>query len=332
MDREDFARRLRELRHRAGLSQEELASRLGVSAQAVSKWELASNLPETGVLVPLARLLRVSTDELLMSPVLREEWEARWRTAWKGRDHFALLAVAEDALRELPEDREWRFRQGNEEYQTAALTGDPAERERLLRLSEGHLASLLRDHPGDEEAGTALVCTLLALDRRGEAENLAARLPHREKLRLILQKGRAREKALREIVTRSVFELLNLLLDDGSPKALDMAEAVLASAGKDGQLSWYWMDLHRQRAARLCEKGDRAAALRELGALVDRVCGEGSCPTEEAPFLLPTLEAGSAEERRRWVLEALEGETFASLRETLEFRAVIARAGDDKRS
>ena len=328
MDRESFAGRLRELRHRAGLSQEELASRLGVSAQAVSKWELASNLPETGVLVPLARLLRVSTDELLMSPVLREEWEARWRTAWKGRDHFALLAVAEAALRELPEDREWRFRQGNEEYQTAALTEDPAERERLLRLSEGHLASLLRDHPGDEEAGTALVCTLLALDRRREAEALAERLPNREKLRLILQKGRAREKALREIVTRSVFELLNLLLDDGSPKALDMAEAVLASAGKDGQLSWYWMDLHRQRAAWLCEKGDRAAALRELGVLLDCAGEETSAVPEEEPFLVPMLGEDAPEERLRWVREALEGEAFASLRETPEFLALLARAGE----
>ncbi len=328
MDREAFARRLRELRRRAGFSQEELASRVGVSAQAVSKWELALNLPETEVLVPLARLLGVSTDELLLSPVRREEWEARWGSAWKKRDHFALLAVAEEALRELPEDREWRFRQGNEEYQTAALTSDPAARERLLRLSEGHLAALLRDEPGHEEAGTALVCTLLALGSRREAEALAERLPNREKLQLILQKGKAKEKARREIITRSVFELLNLLLDDGSPKALDMAEAILASAGEDGQLSFYWLDLHRQRAALLCEKGDRAAALRELAALVDCVPeGESARPTE-TPFLLPTLEAGSPEERRRWVLEALEAEAFASLRETPELLARLARAGE----
>lgn len=328
MDRKAFAQRLKELRRRAGLSQEELASRLGVSAQAVSKWELALNLPETGVLVPLARLLGVSTDELLLSPVRREEWEARWRTAWKDRDHFALLAVAEEALREQPEDREWRFRQGNEEYQTAALTSDPAERERLLRLSEGHLASLLRDHPGDEEAGTALVCTLLALGSRREAEALAERLPNREKLQLILRQGKARADALRQTITRSVFELLNLLLDDGSPKALNMAEAILTSAEEDRQLVWYRMDLHRQRAALLCEKGDRAAALRELAALMDCVPeGESARPTE-TPFLLPTLEAGSPEERRRWVLAALEGETFASLRETPELLARLARAGE----
>ncbi len=328
MDREAFARRLRELRRRAGFSQEELASRVGVSAQAVSKWEPALNLPETEVLVPLARLLGVSTDELLLSPVRREEWEARWGSAWKKRDHFALLAVAEEALRELPEDREWRFRQGNEEYQTAALTSDPAARERLLRRSEGHLAALLRDEPGHEEAGTALVCTLLALGSRREAEALAERLPNREKLQLILRQGKARADALRQTITRSVFELLNLLLDDGSPKALDMAEAILASAGEDGQLIYYWLELHRQRAALLCEKGDRAAALRELGTLMDRVCGEGSGPTEEEPFLLPTLEAGSAEERRRWGLETLEGEAFASLRETPEFLALLARAGE----
>ena len=49
----------------AGLSQEMLAERLGVSRQAVSKWELDDALPDTDKLVPLARALGVSVDELL---------------------------------------------------------------------------------------------------------------------------------------------------------------------------------------------------------------------------------------------------------------------------
>ncbi len=41
-------------RKRAGLSQEALAERLGVSRQAVSKWETGEALPETGKLAALA--------------------------------------------------------------------------------------------------------------------------------------------------------------------------------------------------------------------------------------------------------------------------------------
>lgn len=52
-------------RKKAGLSQEELAGRVGVSRQAVSKWELNTALPDTDKLVPLARALGVSVDELL---------------------------------------------------------------------------------------------------------------------------------------------------------------------------------------------------------------------------------------------------------------------------
>ena len=54
-----------ELRERAGLSQEELAQRLGVSRQAVSKWETGQSVPDVERLVALSRLYAVSVDGLL---------------------------------------------------------------------------------------------------------------------------------------------------------------------------------------------------------------------------------------------------------------------------
>lgn len=57
--------KLYELRRAAGLSQEELAERLGVSRQAVSKWENGAAQPELSKLVELSRLYGVSVDELL---------------------------------------------------------------------------------------------------------------------------------------------------------------------------------------------------------------------------------------------------------------------------
>lgn len=60
------ANRLAELRRAKGLSQEELAGSLGVSRQAVSKWERGESSPDTDNLIALARLYGVSLDALLL--------------------------------------------------------------------------------------------------------------------------------------------------------------------------------------------------------------------------------------------------------------------------
>lgn len=63
----ETANRLYELRKKNGLSQEELADKLGISRQAVSKWERAEASPDTDNLILLAKLYGVTLDELLNS-------------------------------------------------------------------------------------------------------------------------------------------------------------------------------------------------------------------------------------------------------------------------
>ena len=60
-----MAQRLVNRRKAAGLSQEALAAQLGVSRQAVSKWERSESSPDTDNLIALAALYGVSLDELL---------------------------------------------------------------------------------------------------------------------------------------------------------------------------------------------------------------------------------------------------------------------------
>ncbi len=64
----ETAARLTALRKENGLSQEELAEKLGVSRQAVSKWERAESSPDTDNLIALARLYGVTLDELISCP------------------------------------------------------------------------------------------------------------------------------------------------------------------------------------------------------------------------------------------------------------------------
>lgn len=61
----EIASRLVELRKKNNLSQEALAEKLGISRQAVSKWERAEASPDTDNLIALAKLYHVSLDELL---------------------------------------------------------------------------------------------------------------------------------------------------------------------------------------------------------------------------------------------------------------------------
>lgn len=61
-----FNSKLYELRKQEGLSQDELGSKLHVSRQTVSKWELGETTPELEKLVALSDLFHISLDELVL--------------------------------------------------------------------------------------------------------------------------------------------------------------------------------------------------------------------------------------------------------------------------
>lgn len=62
---DEFAQRLAGLRRERGYSQEALAAKLGLSRQAVSKWERAESQPDTTNLIALADLYGITLDELI---------------------------------------------------------------------------------------------------------------------------------------------------------------------------------------------------------------------------------------------------------------------------
>ena len=68
--------RLTALRKEKGLSQLELAEALGVSRQAVSRWEVGASAPGMENLLALSRLYGVPLDELVGGPAREEEPEA----------------------------------------------------------------------------------------------------------------------------------------------------------------------------------------------------------------------------------------------------------------
>ena len=65
----EFNNKLYELRKKKGLSQEELANRLNVSRQTISKWEVGDSTPDMDKLAAISELFQVSLDELVLDKV-----------------------------------------------------------------------------------------------------------------------------------------------------------------------------------------------------------------------------------------------------------------------
>ena len=68
-----FQDNLKALRKRKGITQEELATRLNVVRQTVSKWETGLSVPDSELLIKLAEILEVPVSRLLGSKIEAEE-------------------------------------------------------------------------------------------------------------------------------------------------------------------------------------------------------------------------------------------------------------------
>lgn len=101
--------RIASLRRQAGWSQEELAERLDVSRQSVSKWESGASQPEVDKIVSLSRLFGVSTDYLLREeadePVLVELVPERAPADANEEDDDGLRALEEGEVFRYLENR-----------------------------------------------------------------------------------------------------------------------------------------------------------------------------------------------------------------------------------
>ncbi len=65
LDPQVLGPKIQEMRKQLDLTQEQLGKKLGVTAQAVSKWEQGAALPDTALLPGICRILGMSADELL---------------------------------------------------------------------------------------------------------------------------------------------------------------------------------------------------------------------------------------------------------------------------
>ena len=143
---------IRRFRRSRDLTQEELADRLGVSFQAVSKWERGDGLPDITMLPVLACFFRVTVDELLGMDDIRsreklDNLNAQWAENNKAGRNRENVALMREALRLFPDDAlllvqlstSLEKAGGDEAEKRRYLLESVAVQERILQLGDSEV-------------------------------------------------------------------------------------------------------------------------------------------------------------------------------------------------
>ncbi|MGO5029432.1 helix-turn-helix domain-containing protein [Candidatus Agathobaculum pullicola] len=222
-------------RHAKGLTQESLASLVGVSAAAVSKWETGASYPDITLLPPLARALGMTVDALLNfhpapSPEELLAITQRLRAIFDEQGFDAGQQATEETLHEYPSCGTLKISAGGLyfHYLASALAHADDPEQRGEALIARCLALFEQGEQQSEEAGEKLgaklmrINALTILGRYDEAETLIDSLPtqplaNADVLRLNLRLAQNRldeaEQLARKRLLTHVHETLGALMN-----------------------------------------------------------------------------------------------------------------------
>jgi len=237
--------RLKELRKKNGLTQERLAESLGISYQAVSKWETGAASPDLSLIIPLARLFHISTDELLgYTADRREELENLWIQALR-LGVQERLKISEAALKEYPNDQTFLHRRACDEYFCADETTDEAQKREYLERSVRHFKALIYEYPDFNPCGM-LVQALSKLGRYEEALSYVQNLPDVRDRDSILEYCLTGEELLKHrqhMTDQAMLTFISRMVRYESYANLQAAEDIINLILSDGNYLYYYDSL-----------------------------------------------------------------------------------------
>ena len=226
-----FAANLRKLRLEKNLTQEQIAEKLGVSAQSVSRWETSATLPDVMLLPEIASLYGVLVDDL-------------FKPAVQGYQNNALRLLAVYERTGKPED-----------FLAAAQEFDKLIREGRASADDWRSYGVIHEYMVTYAIKKALSCYNHALDMSLSNDPAIFHRTQRQKIQLRCSIGqgteciREQEEAVQHAPSNVQFrvDLAHALFLGGQPgKALQVCEEALLTFPQEGLLHVYAGDACRE--------------------------------------------------------------------------------------
>lgn len=243
--------KIKELRRKNDMTQEKLADHLRVAYQTVSKWETGVTSPDLSLIVPIARLFRITTDELFSynenaDHIREQELEDQFRETWESGDLQKRFEVSEQAVREFPGEMKWHDRLAWAQAMRSFGYKDDVkcaeEQEEAIR----RFAAVIENTPEGKLRASSIQGIVQYLTFRGrfdEAKEYANLYPEKysvskDDVLLSCLQGTERIIHCQRMLDNAMLDLLNLI-GNGSDSACDAQEQILNTLIPDKNYLYY---------------------------------------------------------------------------------------------
>ena len=256
--------RIKEFRKKKGYTQEDLATALGVTFQSVSKWENNVNAPDLALIVPLAEVLNVSTDELLGANAKAKqlsEFEKLYEEAFSVRKNYSeeTIAISKRVVTEYPSELKWTVRYAWERWCScvdSVTDGAVFENESndIIRLFDRVIGNT-DDYKIKTEAIHGIVIVLCYKGHKEEAKRYLDMYPgeyehfwEREKLICCCLEGEEQKKQKEKMLFVLLREMVDLLIWQDiwhNKDACDAAQKIIEAVIQNENYCEYHQDISR---------------------------------------------------------------------------------------
>lgn len=241
--------KIKELRKKRDMTQEKLAEYLKVSFQAVSKWETGAASPDLSLIVPLARLLDVTTDELfgLENGVdgRQEELRRLWQETWSTGDTARRYEISQIAVAEYPGNFEYLIWLADAEVFFAIhnCEKNSEEQKSHFELAVKYYEMVIADCTDTEMRNDAIygiVMTLPDVGRRQEAVAYARMHPQADELLMWCLTGEEKEKCRQRLIHGCMGQLVRWLeFGKHDLASIKAAETIVKAIISDGNYLYH---------------------------------------------------------------------------------------------
>ena len=323
-----IGKRIQDLRKQKGLTQEQVAAALNISAAAVSKWETDTTYPDITILNPLARLLGVSVDVLLdfQEQMTEEECMKRMEkadTLFSTRNWEEGQQYCEELLKEFPTDLFLKFRVASTYMQYAGAS----LQEEILKQQMERSITLFEESTASENAEisetawyvlSGLYCILYQMGKLEESEKLTQRCLYEE----IRNAGLSLVSLAKIAGEESEYEKAFRFLD---------AAQELETLFEESRLGGVNVMVSQMKLGILVKQGKKDQALSELKHLVMGYLNIVQGRKTETPIYFDKLEWNESTSPKRgyllenllWLLETED--VYAELRAEDVYREMVEK-------